>query len=126
MNRTLDPMDFEQTQDYNLSQVVFEHVQKFYAVIRDRRRSASNYTSSYNGLIEVLGLTHDHFGVVAIAGSQSIRTQVNSYSSQFVLILVNSYSKFWSTRTHLVNSYSRLVNSYSFWSIRTQTQMSTN
>ena len=36
-------------------------------MIRDRRRSASNYTSSYNGLIEVLGLTHDHFGVVAIA-----------------------------------------------------------
>ena len=55
MNRTLDPMDFEQMQDYNLLQVVFEHVQKFYAVIRDRRRSASNYTSSYNGLIEVLG-----------------------------------------------------------------------
>ena len=26
MNRTLDPMDFEQTQDNNLSQVVFEHV----------------------------------------------------------------------------------------------------
>ena len=42
-------------------------------------------------------------------GSQSIRTQVNSYSSQFVLILVNSYSKFWSIRTHLVNSYSSLV-----------------
>ena len=35
-------------------------------MIRDRRRSASNYTASYNGLIEVLGLTHDHFGVVAI------------------------------------------------------------
>ena len=52
-------------------------------------------------------------------GSQSIRTQVNSYSSQFVLILVNSYSKFWSIRTHLVNSYSCLVSSYSFWSIRT-------
>ena len=52
-------------------------------------------------------------------GSQSIRTQVNSYSSQFVLILVNSYSKFWSTRTHLVNSYSCLVSSYSIWSIRT-------
>ena len=51
-------------------------------------------------------------------GSQSIRTQVNSHSSQFVLILVNSYSKFWSIRTHLVNSYSCLVNSYSFWSIR--------
>ena len=66
MNRTLDPMDFEQTQDFNPSQVVFEHVQNFYAVIRDRKRSASNYTSSYNGLIEVLGLTHDHFGVVAI------------------------------------------------------------
>ena len=44
---------------------------------------------------------------------------VNSYSSQFVLILVNSYSKFWSIRTHLVNSYSCLVSSYSFWSIRT-------
>ena len=67
MNRTLDPMDFEQMQAYNLLQVVFEHVQKFYAVIRDRRRSASNYTPSYNGLIEVLGLTHDHFGVVAFA-----------------------------------------------------------
>ena len=52
-------------------------------------------------------------------GSQSIRTQVNSYSSQFVNILVNSYSNFWSIRTHLVNSYSCLVNSYSFWSIRT-------
>ena len=67
MNRTLDPMDFEQTLDYNLSQVVFEHVQNFYAVIRDRQRSASNYTSSYNGLIEVIRLTHDHVGVVAIA-----------------------------------------------------------
>ena len=44
---------------------------------------------------------------------------VNSYSSQFVLILVNSYSKFWPIRTHLVNSYSCLVSSYSFWSIRT-------
>ena len=62
MNRTLDPMDFEQTLDYNLSQVVFEHVQFFPAVIRD-----PNYTLSYNGLIEVLGLNHDHFGVVAIA-----------------------------------------------------------
>ena len=50
---------------------------------------------------------------------KSIRTQVNSYSSQFILILVNSYSKFWSIRTHLVNSYSCLVSSYSFWSIRT-------
>ena len=65
--------------------------------------------------------------------SQSIRTQVNSYLSQFVLILVNSYSKFWSIRTHLVNSYSCrgqfvliLVNSYSFWSVRTHIQMSTN
>ena len=79
-------------------------------------------------------------------GSQSIRTQVNSYSSQFVLVLVNSYSKVWSIRTHLVNSYSFgqfvlmsgqfvlmsgqfvliLVDSYSFWSIRTHTQMGTN
>ena len=39
-------------------------------------------------------------------GSQSIRPQVNSYSSQLVLILVNSYSSIWSIRTHLVNSYS--------------------
>ena len=52
---------------------------------------------------------------VQMVGSQSIRTHVNSYSSQFVLILVNSYSKFWSIRTHLVNSYSCLVSSYSFW-----------
>ena len=36
-------------------------------MIRDRKRSASNLTSTYNSLIEVLGLTHDHFGVVAIA-----------------------------------------------------------
>ena len=70
--------------------------------------------------------THGH-------GSWSVRTQVNSYSSQFVLILVNSYSKFWSIRTHLVNSYSCrgqfvpiLVNSYSFWSTRTHIEMSTN
>ena len=58
-------------------------------------------------------------------GSRSIRTQVNSYSSQFVLILINSYSKIWSIRPNLVNSYSCsgqlvliLVDSYSFWSIR--------
>ena len=51
---------------------------------------------------------------------------VTSYSSQFVLILVNSYSKSWSIHTHLVNSYSCsgqlvliLVDSYSFLSIRT-------
>ena len=67
MNRTLDPRNLEQTYDKNPSQVVFEHVQNFDAVIRDRRRSATNHTSSYNGLIEVLRLTHDHFGVVAIA-----------------------------------------------------------
>ena len=54
-------------------------------------------------------------------GSQSIRTQINSYSSQLALILVNSYSSTWSIRTHLVNSYSLfgqfvliLVNSSSF------------
>ena len=57
--------------------------------------------------------------MLIINDSQSIRTQVNSYSSRFVLILVNSYSKFWSIRTHLVNSYLCLVSSYSFWSIRT-------
>ena len=73
------------------------------------------------------------FSWYQINGSWSIRTQFNSYSSQFVLILVNSYSKFWSIRTHLVNSYSChgqfvliLVNSYTFWSIRTHTEMSTN
>ena len=62
-----------------------------------------------------------------------IRFPVNSYSSQFVPILVNSYSKFWSIRIHSVNFYSCrgqlvliLVNSYLFWSIRTHIQMSTN
>ena len=60
-------------------------------------------------------------------GSQSIRTQVNStHFGQFVLkMLVNSYSfgqfVLMSGQFVLI-----LVNSYSFWSIRTQTQMSTN
>ena len=49
-------------------------------------------------------------------GTESIRTQVNSYLSQFVLILVNSYSVFGQFVLILLN----LVNSYSFWSIRTQ------
>lgn len=66
MNRTLDPRNLEQTYDKNPSQVVFEHVQNFDAVIRDRRRSASNHTSSYNGLIQVLGLLYDHLGIVEI------------------------------------------------------------
>ena len=67
MNRTLDPKDFEQTWDYNPSQIVFEHVQNFDVAIQDRKRSASNRTSSYNGLNEILRLLHDYFGVVAIA-----------------------------------------------------------
>ena len=49
-------------------------------------------------------------------GTESIRTQVNSYLSQFVLTLVNSYSVFGQFVLILLN----LVNSYSFWSIRTQ------
>ena len=49
-------------------------------------------------------------------GTESIRTQVNSYLSQFVLILVNSYSVF----GQFVLILLKLVNSYSFWSIRTQ------
>ena len=49
-------------------------------------------------------------------GTESIRTQVNSYLSQFVLILVNSYSIFGQFVLILLN----LVNSFSFWSIRTQ------
>ena len=51
-------------------------------------------------------------------GTESIRTQVNSYLSQFVLILVNSYSVFGQFVLILLN----LVNSYSFWSIRTNTK----
>ena len=51
-----------------------------------------------------------------IDGTESIRTQVNSYLSQFVLILVNSYSVF----GQFVLIFLNLVNSYSFWSIRTQ------
>ena len=66
MNRTLDPRNLEQTYDKNPSQVVFEHVQNFDAVIRDRRRSASNHTSAYNGLIQVLGLLYDRLGIVEI------------------------------------------------------------
>ena len=49
-------------------------------------------------------------------GTESIRTQVNSYLSQFVLILVNSYSVFGQFVLILLN----LVNSYSFRSIRSQ------
>ena len=49
-------------------------------------------------------------------GMESIRTQVNSYLSQFVLILVISYSVFGQFVLILLN----LVNSYLFWSIRTQ------
>ena len=66
INRTLDTMNFEQTLDYNPSQVVFDHVQNFDAVVRDRKRSVSSHTSSYNGLIQFLRLIHDHFGIVAI------------------------------------------------------------
>ena len=51
-----------------------------------------------------------------VIGTESIRTQVNSYLSQFVFILVNSYSIFGQFVLILLN----LVNSYSFWSIRTQ------
>ena len=66
------------------------------------------------------------------------RFPVNSYSSQFVLKSIRTpFGQF--VLKILVNSYSFgqfvlmsgqfvliLVNSYSFWSIRTQTQMSTN
>ena len=55
-------------------------------------------------------------GMVGVSGTESIRTQVNSYLSQFVLILVNSYSVFGQFVLILLN----LVNSFSFWSIRTQ------
>ena len=51
-----------------------------------------------------------------LSGTESIRTQVNSYLSQFVLILVNSYSVFGQFVLILLN----LVNSHLFWSIRTQ------
>ena len=78
-----------------------------------------NITSSADAQTFMAITTSQFLKWVDLMGSQSIRTQVNSYSSQFVLILVNSYSKFWSIRTHLVNSYSCLVSSYSFWSIRT-------
>ena len=44
------------------------------------------------------------------------RYEDNSYSSQFVLILVNSYSVCGQLVLILLN----LVNSYSFWSIRTR------
>ena len=63
---------------------------------------------------------------------------VNSYSSQFVLKSIRTHFGQFVLKI-LVNSYSFgqfvlmsgqfvliLVNSYSFWSIRTQTQMSTN
>ena len=55
---------------------------------------------------------------VVLLGTESIRTQVNSYLGQFVLILVNSYSVFGQFVLILLN----LVNSYSFWSIRTHTK----
>ena len=55
-------------------------------------------------------------GVRGGGGTESIRTQVSSYLSQFVLILVNSYAVFGQFVLILLN----LVNSYSFWSIRTQ------
>ena len=50
------------------------------------------------------------------AGTESIRTHFNSYLSQFVLILVNSYSVFEQFVLVLLN----YVNSYSFWSIRSK------
>ena len=57
-----------------------------------------------------------NWGGICRIGMESIRTQVNSYLSQFVLILVNSYSVF----GQFVLIFFNLVNSYSFWSIRTQ------
>ena len=60
---------------------------------------------------------------VVRSGTESIRTQVNSYLSQFVLILVNSYSVFGQfvlillnlvTRTHFGRFVLSLVNSYSY------------
>ena len=72
-------------------------------------------------------------------GSQSIRTQVNSYLSQFVLILVNSYSNFgqfvliwsirthvWSVRTHFGQFVLILVNSFSNSNEYELTKMSSN
>ena len=66
--------------------------------------------------------------LIDFVGPQIQNLRFNGFWSivtQVVLILVNSYSKFWSIRTHLVHSYSchgqfvlLLVNSYSFWSIR--------
>ena len=57
-----------------------------------------------------------------LAGTESIRTQVNSYLNQFVLNLVNSYSVF---GQFVLNKLSQLVlilvDSYSIWSDRTHT-----
>ena len=71
-------------------------------------------------------------------GGRGRRVPVNSYSSQFVLKSIRTHFGQFVLKI-LVNSYSFgqfvlmsgqfvliLVNSYSFWSIRTQTQMSTN
>ena len=67
--------------------------------------------------------SHSSLGCLGIhsricRGTESIRTQVNSYLGQFVLILVNSYSVF----GQFVLILSNLVNSYSFWSISTHTK----
>ena len=61
--------------------------------------------------------------------NSSVRFPVNSYSfwsmciqrfGQYVLILVNVYSKVWSICTHFGQCvFKGLVNMYSFWSIRT-------
>ena len=57
-----------------------------------------------------------YFMTFLLFGTKSIRTQVSSYLSQFVLILVNSYSVF----GQFVLIFLNLVNSFSLWSIRTQ------
>ena len=61
-------------------------------------------SSDHHGGVFLLEVLHRGFSLATVHGSQSIRTQVNSYSSQLVLILVNSYS-FWSTRTHVFGQF---------------------
>ena len=59
--------------------------------------------------------------VVERLGTKSIRPQINSYLSQFALILVNSYFICRSVRTHkifLQSIRTHLVNSNSLWSVR--------
>ena len=77
-------------------------------------------------MFEEYGHAQTMLSLVFIAnplGTESIRTQVNPYLRQFVLILVNSYSVF---GQFVLIKFSQLGlildDSYSVWSIRTHTK----